>query len=441
MNIRSVVKSVIPSGVFRKVEPYGHWAEAVLANVRYGFPGRNVRVIGVTGTNGKTTTSFYIHAMLNEAGIKTGLMSTVAYGVGDDLIHPKVHMTTTQAGILQKRLKDFVAKGAEWVVVETSSHSLAQHRVWGVPYEIAVMTNLTHDHLEYHGTFERYRDAKRRLFKIANKHGMRYGVVNADDENYSYFASDISNVDTYGITNGDVRATNIKATKNGTTYTATVGKDTYSITLSIPGEFNVYNSLAALMVGRQLGLSKRQIETGLAKLTDVEGRMNRIDEGQKFSVLVDFASTPDGFEKFFASVRPLVKGKLIAVFGSAGRRDEDKRTLQGEIAGHFADVIIATEEDNRDEDGVKILEAIAEGAAREGKTVGTDLFLIENREEAIGYAMTLAKNADDMVVLLGKGHEKTIERADGEYPWDEAAIARTALQALTTEKPKAKKRL
>lgn len=438
MNIRTIVKSIIPSGVFRRIEPYGHLAEAVLMNIKYGFPGRKVRVIGVTGTNGKTTTSFYLHSLLKEAGIKVGLMSTVAYGIGDDLIHPKLHMTTTQAGILQKRLRDFAKQGVEWVIVETSSHSLAQHRVWGVPYEIAVMTNLTHDHLEYHGTFERYRDAKRRLFKIANKHGLRYGVVNADDENHPYFALAIANIETYGISSGDARATHIKPTKNGTKYTAIIGKDRYSVTLSIPGQFNVYNSLAALTVGRKLGLSRKQIETGLAKLTDVEGRMNRIDEGQSFGVLVDFASTPDGFEKFFTSVRPLVKGKLIAVFGSAGRRDENKRAAQGEIAGHFADVVVATEEDNRDEDGAKILEAIAEGAAREGKTVGVDLFLIDDREEAIGYAMTLAKGADDMVVLLGKGHEKTIERLDGEYPWDEAEIARTALRALKTEEPKAK---
>ena len=161
--------------------------------------------------------------------------------------------------------------------------------------------------------------------------------------------------------------------------------------------------------------------------------MNMIDEGQKFKVIVDFASTPDGFDKFFESVRPLVKGKLVAVFGSAGRRDENKRAEQGAIAGKYADIVVATEEDDRDEDGEKILEQIAEGARQSGKKDGESLFLIRNREEAIGYALTLVSGEDDTVVLLGKGHEKTIERADGEYPWDEAGVARDALRALQNQ--------
>lgn len=438
MNIRKIVKSVIPRTLFRNIEPTGHLVESMLMNVKYGFPGRKLRVIGVTGTNGKTTTTFFIQRMLHEAGIKAALTSTVAYGVGDDIVSQKIHMTTTNSGLLQRRLKEYVAKGVEWVVVETSSHALAQNRVWGVPYEVAVMTNITHDHLEYHGTFERYLEAKTRLFKIANKHGLRYGVANADDPNAQAFTSKVKNAETYGIKHGDIRATDIRLTNKGATYTAKVGDESYSVKINIPGEFNVSNSLAALAVGRKLGLTKKQIEQGLAALKFVEGRMNSIDEGQKFQVIVDFASTPDGFEQFFTSVRPLVKGKLIAVFGSAGRRDEAKRSQQGRIAASYADVIIATEEDDRDDDGDAILEQIASGAESAGKVRGKDLHLIRNREEAIGYALTLAKSAHDMVVLLGKGHEKTIERVDGEYPWNETEVTRAALKALlkTTSKPK-----
>lgn len=430
MNIRKVVKSVIPRGVFQKIEPLGHLGEAVIANIRYGFPGRKLRVIGVTGTNGKTTTSFMIYRMLQEAGIKTGLMTTVAYGVGEELTYPKAHMTTTQAFTLQKRLRDFAKSGAQWVVVETSSHSLAQHRVWGVPYEIAVMTNLTHDHLEYHGTFERYREAKRQLFVLANKRGLRYGIANADDENHKVFIDSVKNATTYGINSGEIVAKDINLTSAGSTYTTRVGEDTYNIQVNIAGEFNVYNSLAAIAVGRKLGLSKEQIEQGIAALKFVEGRMNAIDEGQAFKVVVDFASTPDGFEKFFESVKPLVKGKLVAVFGSAGRRDETKRALQGAIAGKYADTVIITEEDDRDEDGAGIAEQIATGARESGKQDDVSLFKIPNREEAIGFAMTQVSTADDMVVLLGKGHEKTIERADGEHPWNESEVARAALQSL-----------
>ena len=367
-------------------------------------------------------------------GIPTGLMSTVAYGVGNDIKKQIEHMTTSKASVVQRRMRDFAKQGAQWVVVETSSHSLAQHRVWGVPYEIAVLTNLTHDHLEYHGTFEKYREAKRKLFKMANKHGVRYGVVNADDPSAELFAQTVANSTTYGIKHGDIQASNITLSSTGTTYTATAEGDTYDIQLQIPWEFNVSNSLAAIAVGRKLGLTKEQIEKGLASLEAVEGRMNAIHEGQKFQVLVDFASTPDGFEKFFSSVRPLVKGKLVAVFGSAGRRDESKRAEQGRIAGKYADIVVATEEDDRDDDGEKILQQIGEGASASGKVLAESLFLIANREEAIGFAFTLASNPDDMVVLLGKGHEKTIERADGEYPWNESEVARAALQELVKKK-------
>lgn len=430
MNIRTVVKKIIPSSVFRAIEPTGHLVEAIIANVRQGFPGKKLRIIGVTGTNGKTTTSFMIHRMLQNAGVKTGLSTTVAYGAGDDITTQVEHITTAQAGILQRRLKSFVEAGVEWAVVETSSHALAQHRVWGVPYEIAVMTNITHDHLDYHKTFERYLKAKTRLFKIANHHGLRFGVVNADDDNAQAFTSAVKNATTYGIHGGDLVAKDVVLESDHSTFTVTVEEEELHIRVNIPGEFNVSNALAAVAVGHKLGLSKLQIEEGIAALQQVEGRMNVIDAGQDFKVIVDFASTPDGFEKFFASMRPLVKGSIIAVFGSAGQRDETKRSVQGAIAGKYADVVIATEEDDRDADGVGILEQIAEGAIKAGKTRDKNLHLILDREEAIGFAMTLAKSKDDTVVLLGKGHEKTIERADGVYPWSDSDVARAALESM-----------
>ena len=430
MGFRTIVKKVIPAGVFEAIEPTGHLVEAMIMTTKYGFPGRKLKVIGVTGTNGKTTTSFMIHTMLHSAGIKTALTTTVGYGIGDDIVHQKLHMTSPKAGVLQSRLKAFAEAGVEWVVVETSSHSLAQNRVWGVPYQIAVMTNITHDHLEYHGTFERYLEAKTKLFKIANKHGFKYGIANAEDPNASEFLKYVDNKTTYGIKKGDLQAKDVNLRADGTSYTAVAGNDTYDIEVKIPGEFNVSNSLAAISVGRKLGLSKEQIEKGIAALETVEGRMNLINAGQDFSVIVDFASTPDGFQKFFESMRPLVKGKLIAVFGSAGRRDETKRAEQGSIAGKYANVVVLTEEDDRDEDGVTILKQIADGAISEGKIENKDMFIVHNREEAIGFAMTLATNKEDTVVLLGKGHEKTIERADGEYPWDETGAAKAALESL-----------
>jgi UDP-N-acetylmuramoyl-L-alanyl-D-glutamate--2,6-diaminopimelate ligase len=431
-SIRKLVKRVIPSGLFKKIEPTGHLVESVLMNIRYGFPGRKLRIIGVTGTNGKTTTSFMIYRLLHESGKKVALLTTVANGVGADITPQKEHMTTTRASILLRRLRSYAEAGAEWAVVETSSHALAQNRVWGLPYEIAVMTNITHEHLDYHGTFKNYVEAKRRLFRIANKNGLRFGVINAQDPSAKKFVKTVANSTTYGIGTGELSAKKVILASDHSTYSAQIEGDSYDIRVNIPGEFNVSNSLAAIAVGRKLGLSKKQIEKGIAALEGVEGRMNIIDEGQKFKVMVDFASTPDGFEKFFASVRPLTKGKLIAVFGSAGRRDESKRPLQGQIAGKHADIVILTEEDDRDIDGNQILREIAAGAKKAGKKEDKDLFLILNREEAIGFAMTQASSADDVVVLLGKGHELTIERADGTYPWNEAEVARAALQAMKT---------
>jgi UDP-N-acetylmuramoyl-L-alanyl-D-glutamate--2,6-diaminopimelate ligase len=430
MNPRKAVKKLIPKSLFRTVEPYGHLAESVVFNAINGFPGRGFKVIGVTGTNGKTTTSFMIHKMLHEAGFKVGLMSTVGWGVGDDIEMQVHHYTNVPTPELMRRLKVMKEQGVEWIVLETTSMALAQYRVWGVPYSIAVFTNLTHEHLGYHGTFERYRDAKRKMFKQANKNrkGLRTGIINADDPNASYFQQDIKNAVMYGVKTGDVRAKNIKLEPSGVEYDVAVDGDKYHIKTQLPGSFNVDNSLAALCVGRVLGLSSEQIEQGIAALQGVEGRMTRVDEGQDFDAIVDYAHSPDSFEKLFADLKPVVKGKLIVVFGSQGGGDKAKRPIQGELAGKYADEVVLCEEDDRQEDGLKILDEIAAGAEKAGKKRDKDLFLVLDRPEAIQFAIKRAKKGDT-VLTLGKGHEKTIERADGEHPWDETAEVRLALKS------------
>lgn len=425
--VRKIVKKLIPEKLFRQIEPYGHLVEAIVANIIYGFPSRGMHIIGVTGTNGKTTTSFIIHKMLAEAGYDVALMTTVAYGLGDNIQPQVAHMTTASAPLLQKRLREMKRQGAKWVVLETTSHALAQHRVWGIPYEIAVMTNITHEHLDYHGTFDAYLAAKQRLFRIANKHGRRFGVVNADDPDAQYFTSCVPDSISYGIRAGQLTADKIKLQPDGASYRASIGSDHYDIVTSLPGEFNVYNTMAAVSVGRKLGLTKSQIEQGIAALKTVEGRMNIIDEGQEYNVIVDFAHTPDAFERLLVDVRKSTKGKLVAVFGSAGRRDEAKRAIQGEIAGKYCDEVVLTEEDDRDIDGLSILNQIAEGSEKSGKVRDKDLFLIGDRTEAIEFAMSRVSSSQDTVILLGKGHEKTIERADGEHSWDESATARQAI--------------
>lgn len=409
--MRTLIKKVVPRNVFRKIEPYGHLGEAMLRQARAGFPAKGMKVIGVTGTDGKTSTCTLIAAMLRDAGYKVGMMTTISvdYGDGKGPQPNPSRLTTLSVGSLIAKIKKMKANKVDYLVLETTSHALAQHRVWSIPYSVAVLTNLGHEHLDYHGTFENYRAAKKKLFEQTNrnKKGLRVGVANADDPSGELFAKAVENPILYGVKKGGLRAHNVKLTPSGSTYVAKIGNDEYRIACNLPGNFNVYNSLAAVGVGRAIGLTREQIERGIASLYAVEGRMTRVDEGQDFTVIVDYAHTPESFEKLFNEVRPLTKGRLISVFGSAGRRDEAKRAMQGQVAGKMADVVIATEEDDRDIDGQEILEQIAGGAEQSGKKRGHDLFLIHDRGEAVQTAVDMATKGD-IVLLLGKGHEKSI---------------------------------
>ncbi len=430
---RKLVKSLIPKSLFKAIEPYGHLAESVLWQVVMGFPAKGMKVIGVTGTDGKTTTSTMIYTMLNHAGIKTGLMTTIGYGTPEHWRDNHVHMTTMPTRAMLARIKELRAEGIEWLVLETTSHALAQNRVWGIPYSLAVMTNVTHEHLDYHGTFENYRAAKRLLFEhaVANTAGTVQirGIINADDPSAEFFAQVMGpNFLTYSLEHGDITASTVIGAGSGSNFEVNVeGGEKYPVQIHLPGIFNVSNALAAVGVGRALDLNSDQIAVGLGALKSVEGRMNAIDEGQDFAVIVDFAHTPDSFEKILSGMRAMAKGRLIVMFGSAGRRDEAKRGKQGASAGKWADIVVVTEEDDRDIDGEMIMQQIAGGAIGAGKQVDNNLFLVHDRTEAIRFAIGKA-NAGDTVLLLGKGHEKTIERADGEHEWDENGSARAAIR-------------
>lgn len=416
----------------RLVIPY-HLTKAAMAAHKYGFPGKRMRVIGVTGTNGKTSTCFMIWKMLNAAGHKTGLMTTVAWGV-DKLEEQVEHMTTVDVETLNYRMKKIADLGAEFLVLEITSHALVQHRVYGVPIEIAVMTNVTHEHLDYHKTFENYRDAKRMLFKMAD-----FGVINEDDKSWAYFAQDVKKYVTYGINNGILQAENITLKADGVRYQTIVSQQFFDmnnvdnkikkleIKTQIPGKFTVYNSLAAVAVGIKLGLTKNEIEKGIFALDSVEGRMNRVKEGQKFEVIVDYAHTPDAFLKVFESVVPGKKARIISLFGGAGRRDESTREERGKIGAINSDIVIVTEDDSRDEDPKMIADEFVKGAEAEGKILDENLFVELDREKAIKKAIDLAEK-DDIVLILGKGHEKTILRAGGAEPFEDLKVVRKILR-------------
>ena len=402
------------------VIPY-HVGKAALFGAVKGFPGKRMTVIGITGTNGKTTTSFMVWKMLNQAGRKAGVMTTVGWGV--DEIHEQMeHMTTVDVKLLNERIKKIADAGAEYLVLEITSHALSQHRDLGIPIDIAVMTNVTHEHLDYHKTFERYRDAKRKLFKKA-----KFGIVNADDPSAGYFVSDVEKHMTYGIKYGDLKAEKIKLRPDGVEY---VTSDGLKIKTQIAGQFNVSNSLACVAVGRRLGLKDQEIADGIFALTEVEGRMVKIDEGQAFTAIMDYAHTPDAFEKLLPDMKKATEGRLIVMFGSAGgRRDPSKRKPMGVIAGKYADIVILTEEDDRDTPGEEILEMIAEGARESGKKDGKDLIKILDRPTAILEACKMAKKGDT-VMFLGKGNEKTIERAHGADAYYELDEIKKALAKI-----------
>ena len=431
MSVKTFLMDRVPN-YNNLVIPY-HKLKAMAMAYKYKFPGKRMKVIGVTGTNGKTSTCFLIWKMLNIAGCRTGLMTTVAWGV-DKLEEQVEHMTTVDTETLNQRMQKIAESGAEFLVLEITSHALAQNRIFGVPIEVAVMTNVTHENLDYHKTFENYRDAKRKLFKMA-----KYGVINEDDKSWSYFADDVKEYITYGINGGILRAEKVELLAEGVKYQVEIPNVNFGnnkkktkneiakIRTHIPGKFTVYNSLAAMAVGLRLGLSVPEIETGILALESVEGRMNRVNEGQDFEVIVDYAHTPDAFLKVFESVVPGKKARIISLFGGAGRRDESTREERGKIGAINSDIVIVTEDDSRDEDPKMIADEFVKGAEAEGKILDENLFVELDREKAIKKAIDLAEK-DDIVLILGKGHEKTILRAGGAEPFEDLKVVRKILR-------------
>ena len=416
-------------------------AVAVAAAWSAGFPSRRLGVVGVTGTDGKTTTSYLVRAILEASDRATGLAGTVDVIVAGEPQGNRARTTTPEAPELQALLAAMVAGGDGWAVLEASSHGLAQDRVGEVAWDVAVLTNLTEEHLEFHHTIEAYGAAKRRLFEAlavsdANpeKGFGKTAVLNVDDDAAVSFATAAeaagAAVIGYGAApDAAVHLTGVRQDTKRLHVGVRTPRWHGELALHLAGRFNAHNALAAIACGEALDLEPASIRAGLQAVTSVPGRMERIEAGQPFVVVVDYAHTADALAKVLDELAPVAAGGgggLIAVFGSAGDRDRVKRPAMGRVAGTRCRLVVVTDEDPRSEDRAAILEAIALGAEGAGKRRGRDLLLLPDRPEAIRTAFAAARPGD-VVLLAGKGHEKTIEMADGVIAWDEAAEARHAL--------------
>jgi UDP-N-acetylmuramoyl-L-alanyl-D-glutamate--2,6-diaminopimelate ligase len=409
----------------------------------YGHPSRAMEIIGVTGTDGKTTTSTLIEYLMARAGRATGLMSTVDFKIGTARRANNTRFTTLEAPEVQAVLREMQQAGVDCAVVETTSSGLALHRVAGVEYDLAVITNITSEHIEVHGTWENYRRAKAMLCEAVvpdrtkpldrNQPVPRACVLNRDDPNYEYlFPFCRAPVLSYGIEAADagVRADNVRLEADGTTFRLHLpGAAPMTVRTPLVGRFNVSNCLAAIAVAHLHGLDIDLIVDALAAAPSVSGRMERVDAGQPFTVVVDYAHTADSLEKVLQVLRPLTRGRLIAVFGSAGDRDRDKRPKMGAVAARLADFAVITDEDPREEDAAAILREIAEGAEASGARAGKQFVEIVGRREAIATAFARARPGDT-VVLAGKGHEQSLIIGREKMPWDDRRVARELLGDL-----------
>lgn len=425
----------VPWGTFTYIQvPDARQAWGWLCAAWEGFPSRKMTLIGVTGTDGKTTTAMLIRAILRSAGIKAGRITTIGASVGDEEIDTGLHTTTPDPPDLQRYLARMVERGLTHAVLEATSHGLAQRRVAGCDFDIAVVTNITHEHLDFHGSLRAYQQAKARLFEnLAHsfrKPGVpKVAVLNKDDESYDYLRPlPADRQITYALTApAKVSADVVEYGADATRFTLHLPRGEGRVETQLVGAFNLSNILAAAAVGVALGIPPPDIAAGIASVDGVPGRMERIEAGQEFLAIVDFAHTPNALEQTLRTAREMARGRVIVVFGSAGLRDREKRALMGRTAGELADVVIVTAEDPRTENLEDIIAASAEAALATGKREGENLFRVPDRGEAILLACQMA-HPGDLVIACGKGHEQSMCFGDVEYPWDDREAMRRALR-------------
>lgn len=446
--------TVIPSGVTYWQVPNASEMYAWLSAAWYNFPSREMVVIGVTGTDGKTTTVNFLHQILTSAGLKAGMLSTLKAMIGNEEEPLALHVTTPEAPVIQQYLRRMADAGVTHCVLETTSHGLAQHRVTAVFYDIAIITNITHEHLDYHGTHAAYVAAKQTLFEHVASSKINKEIpstpektliLNADDPISMQHLADIDAPQTlfYSLDKAKTAAftaTNIQLQPWSTQFDLNMNGQQQTVSTKMFGQFNIYNILAAAAAAQQLGLSAAQLKQGIADLTQLYGRMQLIDKGQPYLVIVDFAHTPNSLEKAIQTARKTLddsgreKGRIITVFGSAGLRDPEKRKLMAEISAKTADLTILTAEDPRTESLDEILATMATACETAGGQENETFWRIRDRGEAIHFALGKAEK-DDLVLVCGKGHEQSMCFGTIEYPWDDVKATETAIEFQLAGKP------
>jgi UDP-N-acetylmuramoyl-L-alanyl-D-glutamate--2,6-diaminopimelate ligase len=395
--------------MWQKMKNFYHLLVALLANIYYRFPSKKLLLIGITGTDGKTTTANVIYQILKAAGKKVSLITSVNAQIGERKFDTGFHVTTPDPTEDSKFLRMAVDQGSEYFVMEATSHGLDQNRLAFCNFNVGVLTNITHDHLDYHQTHDEYVKAKAKLFKK-----VKWAILNREDESFEKIKKFIdpskTKIITYGLKAGDF----------------TIKK--FPFTTPLPGEYNQHNCLAAAACCHTLGVSTETIKKVLKEVKPIIGRLEKIDYGQGFQVFIDFAHTPNALQNVLSYLKTILppSGRLIAVFGSAGLRDRTKRPKMGETAARLADIIVLTAEDPRTEDVNQIINQIAEGCKRQKAKVHK----IPDRQEAINFAVHKLAKKGDIVVITGKGHERSMCFGKIEYPWSDQQAVKQALKKL-----------
>lgn len=418
------VRNILPHKAVRGVEELYRRGRVQLVSARYGNPAQSLRVIAVTGTNGKTTTANYINEILKESGLKTALFSTALIEIAGDRHINDLNATVGTTARMQQFFRDAKRAHVDYVVLEITSHALHQHKLATVPIEAAVFTNLTQDHLDYHGTMEAYAAAKSKLFAGSP----RYMVLNRDDEWFEYFNQFAAGEQkiTYGThEESEARIEYVKLYRKGSEARVTIDHQTkLELATALPGKFNVYNMTAAAATTYLLGVKRSDIVEGIANLEGVPGRFERVVEGKEYDVIVDYAHTPDALEKLLEAAKATTKNRIILVFGACGDRDKSKRPIMGEIAARLADRIVLTDEESYNEDPETIRRMIYEGI--ESGKGGGKTTEIADRREAIKKALSIATKGDT-ILITGMGHEQFRIINGEKLPWNDADVVRELL--------------